>query len=116
MNAQDWFEDYEIVNMLEDLVKNIKDINTDESGLDVFLRGLKGIARTSDHFLEVVPMMVSAILNPEEDLSITGLIEKSFYAVTKNIGFDRHDLLKIEYMEDNNKVAVDFKAYLKQDE
>lgn len=112
MNAHDWFEDNNITDKLEKIVNELKEergTHSEDSRLDIFVSGLKGIIRTAHQFYDVTPLLVSTILDPYKEMSLNGLIEKSFYAVTRNVAFDNYELQKIEYVEEGHKVIVDFK-------
>lgn len=110
MNAHDWFDDSEITKKLEDLVTELKKEDSsvsDDTHLDIFLKGLSDIIRTAYHYPDVASMMVNAILDPDKETSLNSLIERSFYAVTGSLS--TYELQKLEYKEDGHRVVVDFR-------
>lgn len=116
MNVHDWFEDNNITEKLSDLVVDLKKeipSTSDDSPLDIFLKGLSGIIRTAYHYPDAAHMMVTAILDPDKDTPLNSLIERSFYAVTGSLS--TYELQKLEYKEDGHKVSVDFKMETEDD-
>ena len=104
MDVHDWFEDNHITTKLEEMVRDLKGSHPEDSGFDIFLKGIRDIINEAHHYPRVGSLLIRAILDPGEELSLNAMIRASFYAVLEG----DFELRKVEYVEGVDKVVVEY--------